>query len=213
MHFASETLTSPDEPHFSRRKDSPMLSKPRYKLAISCAFVLGMWTSESSADWRSFWHSVHVDYQRNVAWPQPFTEDSVRQTVAPFEVMKQNGWRLHNTIGNELFRSGDGALLAAGNNRVHWIASQAPADRRVVYVLRGRTPAETEARLASVRDSLSRVQVTGPIPQIMITDVEPTTASGAWATQINRSWLESLPEPKLPSTSATGSAGATEGGG
>jgi len=189
-----------------------MNGKTRFTFALSCAITIGGAASDASADWHGFWHSVHVDYQRNNAWPQPFTDDSVRQTVAPFEVMKQNGWRLHNTIGNELFRDGDGALLAAGNNRVNWIATQAPADRRVVYVLRGRTPAETDARLASVRDTLSRVQTNGPAPQLMITEIEPNTASGAWAVQINRGWLEAQPAPKLPSVSSTGSAGATEGG-
>jgi hypothetical protein len=187
-----------------------MSRKPHFTFAFTCAVALGGLTQDAAAEW-GFLRSTVVDYHRNNAWPQPFTEDSVRQTVAPFEVMKQNGWRLHNTIGNELFRDGDGALLAAGHERVHWIASQAPADRRVVYVLRGRTPSETDARLASVRDTLSRVQTSGPAPQLMITEIEPTTASGAWATQIKRSWMESIPAPKLPSTSATGSAGATDG--
>ncbi|MGV3485925.1 MAG: hypothetical protein ACO1RT_16030 [Planctomycetaceae bacterium] len=189
-----------------------MNGKTRRALACSCVVAFVGMAREASADWHSFWHSVEVDYQRNNAWPQPFTDDSVRQTIAPFEVMKHNGWRLHNTIGHELFREGDGALLASGHRRVNWIASQAPADRRVIYVLRGRSAAETEARLASVRDTLSRVQINGPAPQLMITEIEPTTASGAWATQINRDWLEALPPPKLPSTSSTGAAGATEGG-
>jgi hypothetical protein len=189
-----------------------MISKYRCALAMSWVLAVGGSATQVSADWHSFWHSARVDYQRNNAWPQPFTDDSARQTVAPFTVMKQNGWRLHNTIGHELFRPGDGALLTAGHNRVTWIASQAPVDRRVVYVLRGRTPEETEGRLASVRETLSRVQSSGPTPQLMITEIEPTTASGAWATQINRDWMEALPEPKLPSTSSTGSAGATEGG-
>jgi hypothetical protein len=187
-----------------------MSRKPRYTFAITLAVAFGGLTQNASAEW-GFWRSTKVDYHRNNAWPQPFTEDSMRQTVAPFEIMKQNGWRLHNTIGNELFRDGDGALLAAGHERVYWIASQAPADRRVVYVLRGRTSSETEARLASVRDTLSRVQSNGPAPQLMITEIEPNTASGAWATQINRSWMEAIPAPKLPSTSATGSSGATDG--
>ena len=189
-----------------------MIGKTRFTLALTCAITMGGATKHASADWHGFWHSVHVDYQRNNAWPQPFTDDSARQVVAPFEVMKHNGWRLHNTIGNELFRDSDGALLAAGYNRVNWIASQAPADRRVVYVLRGRTAEETDARLASVRDTLSRVQTSGPVAQLMITEIEPTTASGDRAVQINREWMGALPTPKLPSVSSTGTAGATEGG-
>jgi hypothetical protein len=182
----------------------------RKKLAVTCAVMFSGMGSTVSADWNSFWSHQHVAYQRNNAWPQPFSDDSARQATAPFDVMKHNGWRLHNTLGNEFFREGDGALLASGHKRINWIASQAPAHCRVVYVLRGNSPAETDARLASVRETLNR-NAYGTAPQVMVTDVEPTTASGAWATQISRDWLEALPKPKLPDTSSTGSAGATSG--
>jgi len=196
----------------SWRKESAMNGNTRNKFAVTFAVLLGGLASPAAADWHTFWHNQHVAYRRTNAWPQPFTDDSARQTIAPFEVMKHNGWRLHNTIGNELFREGDGALLAAGHKRVNWIATQAPADRRVVYVLRGVSQAETDARLASVRETLTRLPADGQPPQVLITDIAPTTASGAWATQINRDWLEALPAPKLPGTSASGAAGATEGG-
>jgi len=184
----------------------------RKKFTVSCAFLLGGFSIPSAADWHTFWHSQRVAYHRTVAWPQPFTDDSARQAIAPFELMKHNGWRLHNTIGNELFREGDGALLAAGHKRVCWIATQAPSHCRVVYVLKGSSPGETDARVNSVRETLTRLQIDGQPPEVLLTDIEPTTASGAWANQISRDWLESLPPPKLPSTSSTGSAGATEGG-
>lgn len=175
------------------------------------ASLCGIAPSSAQADWGTFWHRQHVNQARVNAWPQPFTDVDARQTVESFEVMKRNGWRLHNTIGTELFRDSDAALVSAGHNRIHWIVSQAPADRRVIYVLRGRSIEETEARLASVRQSIAAVNYGGPPPQLMLTDIEPTTASGAWATQINRDWMEALPAPKLPGTSATGSAGATDG--
>ena len=123
--------------------------------------------------------------------------------------MKANGWRMHNTIGHEQFRQGDGALLAAGQQRVHWIATQAPTSRRAVYVLRGRSENETLARVASVRKSLSSMHVAGNPPAVLITDIEPATSSGAWATKINREWLENLAAPRLPQTTIDGEAGAT----
>ncbi len=176
------------------------------------AAIGGVTPSIAQADWNTIRQRTHVTQARVNAWPQPFTDVDARQTVAPFDAMKHNGWRLHNTIGSELFRDSDAALVSAGHNRVHWIVSQAPADRRVIYVLRGRSIQETEARLASVRQSIAAVNHSGPPPQLMLTDIEPTTASGAWATQINRDWMEALPAPKLPGTSATGSEGATDGG-
>jgi len=127
--------------------------------------------------------------------------------------MKHNGWRAHNTIGDDLFRRGDGALLAAGRNRVEWIASQAPASRKVVYVLRGRSQEETDNRVAAVQDTLSRMHLHGQMPQVMVTHIDPPTQSGPMVTKINRDRLEQMPAPVLPSTSAAGTAGATGGGG
>ncbi len=116
-----------------------MARKRQTKFLFCMSLALAGWGcgSVAQADWDSFWHGVHVDYARVNAWPQPFNDVDARQARAPFEVMKQNGWRAHNTIGHELFRDGDAVLTAAGNRRVLWIASQAPMNRRTIYVLQG----------------------------------------------------------------------------
>jgi len=173
--------------------------------AAGLALLGALAPPSASADWDAFWHQVSVDYHRNNAWPHPFMEAAAAQTRAPFRVMTHKGWKLHNTIGHELFRSGDGALTPAGRSRVHWIASQAPPQRRVVHVLRGSSPAETEARLVSVRGTIDHLHFSGPPPHVVVTDVPPSTVGGAWATQINRKWLDSLPAPQLPAASTGGS--------
>jgi hypothetical protein len=76
-----------------------------------------------------------------------------------------------------------------------------------VYVLRGGTQNETDARIASVEETLANINFAGPKPAILVTDVEPSSASGAWATKINRDWLEQLASPRLPSSSGSGTAG------
>ena len=170
--------------------------------------AVSLTASTAMADWNSLKHKTKVGYHRNNAWPDPFNEADAMDVVRPFEIMKQNGWKLHNTIGHELFREGDGALLASGNRRVHWIATQAPAAHRQVFVLRGHSSAETEARIASVRQSLANIETQGRQTRIVVTDVEPGTASGKWADKIGREWYESLPKPQLPQTSVTGEQGA-----
>ncbi len=181
----------------------------KFWLALSLILAGGGSGKVAQADWNSFWHGVHVDYARVNAWPQPFTDIDARQTRAPFEVMKQNGWRAHNTIGHELFHEDTAALTAAGNRRVLWIASQAPLNRRTIYVLQGRTAAETEARVAAVQQVLAGVNQRGAEAQVLVSDIEPASAPGAWATSINRQWMSELPAPKLPSTTASGADGAT----
>lgn len=182
----------------------------RHRLLIATA-LLSVTGATASADWASFWHRVHKGFYRNTAWPDPFNEADAAQVVMPFEAMKQNGWRMHNTIGHELFRAGDGALLASGQNRVRWIATQAPPTHRDIYVLRGDTPEETAARVAAVREAVDGVAMAdGIAPQVLVTNVEPRTAPGAMATKIGRDYLEQMPAPKLPDTTAAGTQGIAQ---
>ncbi|MEM6363868.1 MAG: hypothetical protein AAF539_07935 [Planctomycetota bacterium] len=169
--------------------------------------------SAAQADWARFWTVMHKGYHRNVAWPDPFNEADAIQTVAPFEVMKRNGWRAHNTIGHALFRQGDGALLASGQNRVRWIATQAPISHREIHVMQGATAEETQARMKSVRDAVASLQPNGPAPQVFVTAIEAPSVPGAIITKISRDRLEALPAPKLPDTSAAGTEGATQASG
>ena len=181
------------------------------KLGQSFVAILIVATTATSAaaDWDSFWHGVHIGYARNNAWPDPFTEVDAQQVIEPFAIMKANGWREHTTIGHELFRNGDGALLASGHKRVFWIATQAPQSRRAVHVLRGANPMETQARVAAVQSTLDTINLQGPRPQVLVTDVEPALSSGAIAGKLHRERLENLPTPRLPDTSASGQSGIT----
>lgn len=181
----------------------------QYGQALVAMLLVACCATTATAGWHEFWHNLHVGYHRNNAWPEPFNEVDAQQVIAPFQVMTHNGWKMHNTIGHEKFRDGDGALMASGSKRVRWIATQAPLNRRNVYVLRGRSDEETQARLDAVRETLASLQITGPTPSVMITDVEPTTAPGDWATKINRERLEYQPPPRLPNSSGSGTAGAT----
>ena len=163
-----------------------------------------------SAGWNEFWTKVGVGYKRNNAWPEPFNEMDAMSVIMPFEAMKQNGWVLHNTIGAEQFREGDNALLISGQQRLLWIARQAPVSRRQVYVVRGRSDAETSARVTAVKEALAHIQTQGPQTTVAVVDRVPPTAPGAWVTKVNRAWLDELPAPKLPSSSAAGTSAATQ---
>ncbi len=182
-------------------------TKPLLVLATLLSAFSG---SSASADWNSSWTGFKTDTTRNNVWPQPFVDadlDGVRQ---PFEIMKHNGRRMHNTIGNEMFDADTSALTLAGARRVHWIASNTQESQRTVYVLRGRSEQETSQRIDAVNQTLASTHTRGSSPQVVITDVEPVTSSGAVATSITREWMKSLPKPKLPSNTATGAAGVTQ---
>ncbi|QDV11524.1 hypothetical protein CA51_13930 [Rosistilla oblonga] len=168
------------------------------------AFIIIGLATTATADWDSFWyhkkvamHNCKIDYLRNQSWPQPFLEHDAYKTRGPFQTMANNGWRLHNTLSHEVFRPDDSILTAVGRNRVHWIATQTPANRRHIYVLQARTPEETERRVASVEDALSGIVSNGNPPQVFVTSKEPTMGSGEWNATLSRMRREQMVVPKL----------------
>lgn len=204
--WGADKNLSEQESHIMR--DRRTFGTRRFLMTATLMAFGSLFSQSADADWDAFWHSVHVDYHRNNAWPHPFWEAASAQTRAPFQVMTHNGWRSHNTIGHELFQSSDGALTPAGRGRVQWITSQAPEHRRVVHVLRGSNQRETEARLISVRTTIDNLHFAGPPPEVVVTNTQPATVGGAWANQINRKWLDSLPAPRLPASGSGSESGA-----
>jgi len=147
------------------------------------------------AGWPEIRHSMGRDYARNNSWPQPFRGMDANSVVAPFEIMRNNGWREHNTVGGALFTKN--GLNDAGQLKVEWIVTQAPLNQRIVYVKSGRSSEETAARVESVQLAVSQLIPTGPLPQILVTEIEPTTSSGAYQTRVSRAIDNSTPVPRL----------------
>jgi hypothetical protein len=158
--------------------------------------------------WSDFWHRVHVDFHRNNAWPEPFrTEDRGAQRE-PFCIMVNNGWKMQNTIGTFLFNHETQELNTAGEAKVKWVVTQAPINRRAVFVLCGDTPEDTQRRVLSVQAYISRIVPPGHLPPVMLTDREPEGASGEYFDAIHRATIQSIPAPRLPAGAGGGSGGA-----
>ncbi len=145
----------------------------------------------------SFWHSCGVDRERNNLWPQPFRAADSVAVYSPFDVMKTNGWKLHNTLGNCFFNEQQG-LTDSGKLRLEWIVTQAPADRRQVFVMKGANGESTSARVEATQIAISQILPVGELPPIYVTDVEPFASSGQYQTAINRAMNRSTPNPRLP---------------
>lgn len=154
---------------------------------------------QAQADWNDFWHTVHVDYHRANEWPHPFRTIDSQSVRAPFEVMKNNGWRAYNTIGEPLFDSTTNSLTPAGRRQVHWIMTQAPQHRRVVFVLKAETPQQTAERVAAVQQTVNQLQAGGAPVGVYVTDIVPHRSPGQYQTAISRSLMNTIPAPRLPS--------------
>ena len=172
----------------------------------------GLIPDNASADWKTFWQEIHIGFHRNNDWPDPFNQADAQAVRKPFEIMKSNGWQLHNTIGHDLFRPEDGTLLTAGQRRLQWIANRAPASRRQVFIVRAATEEKTQARVNSVREAIAALSDHNNAPEIFVTDISPPTVSGIWATKINNAWFDNLATPKLPDQTTTGQPGVGSAG-
>lgn len=148
------------------------------------------------ADW-PWKHKTNVDIARNNSWPQPFRGEDANAVVAPFEVMKNNGWRENNTLGSTLF-SPEHQLSDAGSLKIQWILTHTPQSQRIIYVKTGKTRQETDARVESVQIAVSQILPADvQLPEILVTDLDPPTSSGAYQTLVHRALIRTTPTPRL----------------
>jgi hypothetical protein len=160
-------------------------------LAVGIAII----SSEAHADW-PWKHKSGVDAARNNAWPQPFRAADANSVVAPFEVMRNNGWRECNTLGSAVFTK-ENVLSEAGNLKIEQILTQSPASQQIVYVKSSIRKEETDMRVESTQLAVSKLVPTGPLPQILVTNIEPSTSSGVYQTTVQRALITTTPTPRL----------------
>jgi len=172
-------------------------------MCAPCATVSADWHSMKTK-WDCFWDRVHLDWHRNNAWPEPFVQVDRQATRTPISIMVDKGWELQNTIPHELFDAETQELTRAGELKVQWILTQMPLRRRMVFVLRGRTPEITETRLKSVEKAAT--QVVGEVAPNMISvvDTVPREGSGAYYERVNSGYEATTPPPRLPEMSDSG---------
>lgn len=166
------------------------------RLTLGFGFSLLMLMTASPIGAGELLNRFWLDYHRNKAWPQPFNCVDRQATGAPFAIMVNNGWRLHNTLSAQLFDGETQHLTRAGELRVRWIATQAPTHRRAIFVLKGDTPAVTQARVEAVQLALEKIDA--PRPQLMITDIDHFGSSGAYFDKVGRQYQDTIPAPRLP---------------
>jgi hypothetical protein len=165
-----------------------------------------------SDKWHHFWHRTRVDWHRNNAWPEPFLSADRAAVREPFCIQADNGWKMQNTVGTFLFTDNQ-ELNKAGELHVKWIVTQAPLHRRAVFVLRGETVEQTNARIASVNAAVGKYAGGGAIPPVIPTDSEPTGWSASYADAIAQQLQSTIPSPRLGAAeSGGGSSGGSSGG-
>lgn len=155
-----------------------------------------------------FWTS----YYRNTRWPLPFRAQDVSAVTQHFDIQRENGWRMHNTVGHAMFDQRTNALTQAGRNHIQSILRDNPSNRKVVFVLQGQNPKQTSARVQSTELAISELLPVGDLPPVYVTDRDAPGSSGAYQTAVNRALMGSVPLPRLTSGGAA-AGGASSGSG
>jgi hypothetical protein len=172
-------------------------------VAIALAFGFGS-AQRSSAVWiDSTVHYVRSGYHANKIWPWPYICPDRAAVREPFALMVDNGWRRQNLLGPHHFDPLSGQLTTAGELKVHWIMTQAPLDRRQIFVERSLDSAVTAGRVDAAREYAARVASDGRTPMVsdtnLVSEGRPASTVDAVYTRFN----ESMQPPVLPAPSAS----------
>jgi hypothetical protein len=153
----------------------------------------------------SFVRYVRNGYCANDQWPWPYLCPDRAAVREPFAMMVDNGWRRQNLLGPHHFDATKGTLTTAGELKVHWIMTQAPPERRSIFVERSLDASVTAERVEAARDYAARVAADGRTPQVgdthLVSEGRPAAAVDAVYTRFN----ESMKPPVLPAPSASSS--------
>ncbi|MFN3189298.1 MAG: hypothetical protein ACE361_02155 [Aureliella sp.] len=171
-----------------------------------CAVTPNEQCNDDRVHVQNFWY----DYYRNKAWPMPFRAQDTSAVLSYFEVQRNNGWKLNNTLGASMFDPASCSLNDSGRAHVKWIVKRSPKDRRVVFVLEGADAEETAKRIESTQIAISQILPTGELPAIYLTDQDAPGSGGAYQTAVSRAIINSAPAPRLPPSPA--STGSSSGG-
>ena len=151
---------------------------------------------------------VKQGYHANQMWPWPYVCPDRIAVREPFCIMVNNGWRRQNLIGAHHFIPETNQLNAAGQLRVQWIMTQAPPDRRSIFVERSLDQNVNNQRIAAVQEYATQVAIDGRAPQVAQTHLVSEGRPASVVDFTNTKFQQSMPLPVLPAAQPTGSASA-----
>jgi len=174
--------------------------------AAALAVVAGLVQRASAVWFDETVQYVKRGYHQNTDWPWPYICPDRIAVREPFCLMVNNGWRRQNLLGPHHFNADANKLTTAGELRVRWIMTQAPPERRSIFIERSIESDITAQRLATVREFAVQVATDGSTPQVSDTYLISEGRPAAVVDATNVRFYESTPPPVLPAAtvSATG---------
>lgn len=155
----------------------------------------------------SLGQQFRAGYDSNVQWPRHYIPPARNSVCATYAAMVNNGWRRQNLLGDYHFNPQTNQLTNAGKMKVNWILTQAPQQRRNVFVQRAGEEMHTTVRIASVHDYAGNISP--GVGQVNVNDTH-IVAEGHAAGPVDNVFVkyeENRVAPVLP-VSTSGSGGS-----
>jgi hypothetical protein len=143
---------------------------------------------------------------QNQLWPWPYQCPDRISVREPFALMVNNGWRRQNLLGAHHFNPNTNQLSSAGELRIQWIMTQAPPERREIFVERSLDADTNTQRIAAVRDYATKVTIDGRMPQVQESYLVSEGRPAAVVDAVNVNFMKSMPAPVLPEPQAASSS-------
>jgi hypothetical protein len=187
--------------------------------AVGAFAILSLGASDV---WAQRYYRQHYAFQKfcdetiaNNMWPEQYLGRDRQAVRAPFGVMIDKGWQLQNTLGDYHFEAETQQLTRAGELHLRWIVTQAPENRRTVFVLRGHNDAATAVRIDTVQQTVAQLHPKGALPAVVQTNAVPPTSPADYQDDISQKAAKVRPAPALPAATSGsgGGSGGSSGGG
>lgn len=148
-------------------------------------------------------------YCENRMWPAQYIPTARCSVNNAYTAMINNGWRRQNLLGDYHFEEGTNELTSAGKLKSQWILTQAPQDRRNIYVQRGQTQSDTASRIAAVHNWAGNQSPA--VEPVLVNDTH-IVAEGHTAGSVDSIFVgfqTNQPAPVLPPSTGGNGAGST----
>jgi hypothetical protein len=145
----------------------------------------------------------HESYHENSIWPRQYMAPARRGICQSFDLMVSNGWRRNNLLGKYDFAPNGEGLSEAGRLRVEWILTNAPPQRRTIFVQRGGDAQQTAERVEAVQLLASSVNPGAAQVDIQETYMLDEGRPAATVDAVFTGFSANQPVPMLPSSTAT----------
>jgi len=149
-------------------------------------------------------------YDANKDWPRIYIPPARRSVCSTYDAMINNGWRRQNLLGDYHFNQETNELTNAGKLKVNWILTQAPVQRRSVFVQRGQKELQTTARISAVHDYAGNMSPN--VGQVHVNDTH-LVAEGHRASSVDSVFVgydANRAAPMLPAASSAAGGGASQ---